>query len=128
MKSNTLNKNDKVLYIAKGYINTEKDKELENILFVKDNLSDDILAKIWQNYNFDKAEKRVFELQCYLTKATFSHDLSKMRRYQDKIVHSTEAKMLSIRKVSEISKSKARNRWDNMEKRLRKNESCNKLK
>ncbi len=114
-----LSSKGKVLYIPKGYIDTSNNKELENILFVKDDFSDELLAKIWQNYDFDKAEKRLFELQCKLTTVSYAKNLGKMRRYQDKIVYSSEARMLAIRKIAEISKSKARNRRNYMEKRFR---------
>lgn len=96
--------NEKVLYIPKGYI---KDKELENIIYVRDYFDDEILGRVWRNYDFAKAEKRVFELQCSLSKATFRKDELKIRRIQDKIVYSSEAKMLAVRKVSEISKASA---------------------
>ena len=102
---------DNVLYIEKGYINTEKVKEVKNKVLIRDDLPEDVLSKIWQNYDFEKAEEQVFNLQCKLTKATKAHNNKNMALYQKKIVHSTEARMLAIRKVSEISKSKARNRW-----------------
>ncbi len=98
-----------VMYIAKGYINTENAKELEDIVFVRDDMNDELLSKIWQNYNFEKAEEQVFNLQCKLTKATIAHNDKNMFLYQTKIVHSTEARMLSVRKVAEITKAKARN-------------------
>lgn len=112
-----LNAHEKVLYIPQGYINTEKDEELRDIIFIKESFSEELLGKIWRNYDFDKAEERLFELQCNLTKATFSRNQRKMILYQDKIVNSSEAKMLAVRKVSEISKSKPRNRWNYLEKR-----------
>ena len=97
-------KNEKVLYIPKGYI---KDEELKYMIYIRDSYNDELLGKIWRNYDFEKAERKLFELQCKLTKETFKNNITKMRRIQDKIVYSSEAKMLAVRKVTEISKSKA---------------------
>ena len=99
-----------VMYMQKGYIDTSRVKEMENQCFIKDDFSDELLGKIWRNYNFDKAEEKLFELQCELSKATFLKNEPKMKYFQNKIIFSTEAKMLAVRQVSEISKSKARNR------------------
>ena len=46
-------------------------------------------------------------MQRKLTMATFANDRSQIQYYQTKIVHSTEARMLAVRKVAEISKAKA---------------------
>lgn len=64
-------------------------------------------GKIWQNYDFKKAEERLFELQCRLTKATLAKKQERIKQLQNKIVYSSEAKMLAVRKVAEISKSNA---------------------
>lgn len=96
--------NEKELYIPKGYI---EDEELKECIYIRENLGEDVLGKIWRNYNFEKAEKRLFELQCNLTKAVFNKNNKKIRRIQEKIVYSSEAKMLAVRKVSEISKGTA---------------------
>ena len=110
---------DNVMYIEKGYINTERVKELKDKVLIRDDLPEDILSKLWQNYNFAKAEEKLFEMQCKLTKSTFAKNEKNMLYYQTKIVHSTEARMLAVRKVSEISKAKARSRWCNLEKKCR---------
>lgn len=94
----------KVIYIPKGYI---KNEELEDYIYIRSELEDDILGKIWRSYDFEKAEKRLFELQCKLSKAVFMKNNIKIRQIQDKIIYSSEAKMLAVRKVSEISKSSA---------------------
>ena len=96
--------NAEIIYIAKGYIKSEV---LKDMVYIKNTFSDDILGKIWRNYDFEKAEKRLFDLQCKLTKATLLKDNKKIKRLQNKIVYSSEAKMLAVRKVSEISKSAA---------------------
>ena len=98
---------DNVLYIEKGYINTEKVEELKNKVLIRDDLPEDVLSKIWQNYDFDKAEEKLLMMQRKLTMATFANDRSQIQYYQTKIVHSTEARMLAVRKVAEISKAKA---------------------
>ena len=95
---------NKVLYISKEYL---KDKELENLVYIRDDTDNEILGKIWRNYDFDKAEEKIFEFQCSLSKAAFKKDYDKVRKIQDLITHSTEARMLSVRKVSEISKASA---------------------
>lgn len=64
-------------------------------------------GKIWQNYDFKKAEERVLELQCKLTKMTIAKKTDRIKQLQNKIVYSSEAKMLAVRKVTEISKSSA---------------------
>ena len=92
------------MYIAKGYL---KDEELQNCIYVRTDYTDEILGKIWRSYDFEKAEERIFDLQCKLTVATFKRDKAKIRQLQDKIIYSSEAKMLAVRKVSEIAKAGA---------------------
>lgn len=94
----------KVIYIPNSYI---KDEDLKEYIYIRSDLDDEILGKIWRSYDFDKAEKRLFELQCKLTKAVFMRNDIKIRQIQEKIIYSSEAKMLAVRKVSEISKSSA---------------------
>lgn len=94
----------KVIYIPKNYI---KDEELEDYIYIRSDFDDEILGKIWRSYDFERAEKRLFELQCKLSRAVFSKNNAKIRQIQDKIIYSSEAKMLAVRKVSEISKSSA---------------------
>ena len=94
----------KVIYIPNSYI---KDEELKGYTYIRSDFDDEILGKIWRSYDFEKAEKRLFELQCKLSKAVFNKNDFKIRQMQDKIIYSSEAKMLAVRKVSEISKSSA---------------------
>lgn len=94
----------KVIYIPKSYI---KDKELEDYIYIRSDFDEEILGKLWRCYDFDRAERKIFELQCKLTRAVFSKNEAKIRQLQDKIIYSSEAKMLAVRKVSEISKSSA---------------------
>lgn len=97
-------KNEKIIYIPKGYLDNE---ELDNQVYFKTSDSNELLGKVWRNYNFEKAEERIFELQVKLSKATFSKNKRKMKQIQEKIIYSSETKMLAVRKVSEISKSGA---------------------
>lgn len=108
---------DNVMYIEKGYINNVK--EMEEKVLIRDDFADDLLSKIWQNYDFARAEEKLFKLQCKLTQATFARNEENMLHYQNKIVHSTEARMLAVRKVAEISKANARSRRCNLEKKCR---------
>lgn len=95
---------ERVIYIPNSYI---KDEELKDYIYIRSDLDDEILGKLWRSYDFEKAEKRLFELQCKLSKAVFMKNDFKIRQMQDKIIYSSEAKMLAVRKVSEISKSSA---------------------
>lgn len=97
-------KNEKILYVAKDFI---KNKQLKNLVYIKDSFDDDTLGKIWRNYDFDKAEKKIFALQVKLTKAVFLKKYELQRKIQEKIVFSTEARFLAVRQVAEISKSAA---------------------
>lgn len=91
---------NKVIYISNDYFSLE---ELKENVVIRADFSDELLGKYWNDYNFEKAEKRVIELQCKLTKATFAHNNQKIRQLQEKIVYSSEARMLAVRKVSEKS-------------------------
>lgn len=95
---------DKVMYVQKGYF---QDEEFENILYIRSDLDNETLGKLWRCYDFERAEERVFELQCKLCKAVYNNNEIKIRQLQDKIVYSSEAKMLAVRKVAEISKASA---------------------
>lgn len=66
-----------------------------------------VLGKMWRSYDFEQAEKKLFDLQCRLTKATLQGNKAERIHLQDLITNSTEAKMLAVRKVSEISKAGA---------------------
>jgi len=92
---------NKVMYISNEYFSLE---ELKENVVIRFDFSEEILGKYWNNYNFDKAEKRILELQCKLTMAVFSHNAKKMRQLQEKIVYSSEARMLAVKKISQSSK------------------------
>lgn len=94
----------KTLYIPKGYIQC---KEYENVVYIKSDFDDEALGKIWRSYDFEKAEEKLYEMQCQLSKATYKKNKSLMNELQNKICFSSEAKMLAVRKVSEISKASA---------------------
>lgn len=96
------NVKNKVIYISNDYFSLE---ELKENVVIRADFSDELLGKYWNNYNFEKAEKRLLELQCKLTKATFAHNNQKRKQLQDKIVYSSEARMLAVKKVSEKSKT-----------------------
>ena len=77
------NVKNKVIYISNDYFSLE---ELKENVVIRADFSDELLGKYWNNYNFEKAEKRLLELQCKLTKATFAHNNQKRKQLQDKIV------------------------------------------
>ena len=72
--SNVIQEKDKVMYISKEYI---KGESLRDNFFIKDTLDEATLSSLWQNFDFEKAEKELFRLQCELTKATFSKNIKK---------------------------------------------------
>ncbi len=92
----------KTICIPKGYIKCE---ELKDLVYISDDLDNETLGKVWRNYDFEKAEEYLYELQCRLCKATYKENKELMIYLQNKICFSSEARMLSVRKVAEISKS-----------------------
>lgn len=64
--------------------------------------SDEMLSEMWKTFDWKSAENKLFSLQQALTKVSFRHDSEKIRKIQNSIVTSLEAKALAVRKVSEI--------------------------
>ena len=93
-----------IIYIPNDYI---QDEELKSNIYIRSDCDEELLGKIWRSYDFEKAENRVYELQCKLSKAVYLKNEERIRQIQNKIVYSSEAKMLAVRKVSEISKASA---------------------
>lgn len=91
-----------IIYVGDKYI---KDELLKEYIYISGDEEDEILGNIWRNYDFEKAKQTVFELQCKLTKAIYNRNPLKIKKIQDKIVYSTEAKMLSVRQVTEVLKA-----------------------
>ena len=104
MNDMNISNNNKTIFISSEYI---KDTTLKNKMYFRYADSSELLGKLWRSYDFQKAEDKVFELQCSLTRATFKKNKELIRRIQDKIVFSAEARMLAVRKVSEIARSGA---------------------
>ena len=83
-----VNKQDNIKYRKAFYKNT--------VEFPKEYLS-----KFWNEFDWKYAEDYIFKLQCRLAKIAKSKDILEIRKMQDKITNSLEAKMLSVKKVSE---------------------------
>ncbi len=69
--------------------------------------SDNQYGSEWKKYDFKKAQSKLYEKQCRLSKAVFYNNNRKRIKIQNEIVNSKEAKMLAIRKVSETVKLSA---------------------
>ena len=95
-----------VFYINRQYIRNE-DKISDKDIYVRIDFPDDVLANIWKNYDWNKARDKVYKLQCILSVASYHRNMEEIRRVQNKIVNSSEAKMLSVKKVTEELKSVA---------------------
>lgn len=67
----------------------------------------EMLRDIWQNFEWEKAEKKLFYLQQELSKVAFKKDFERIKKLQNKIVTSLEARALAVRKVSEQLKASA---------------------
>lgn len=65
----------------------------------------DVLKGIWQNFEWEKAEKELFLLQQRLTRVALQKDFEEIKKVQNKIISSLEARALAVRKVSEQMKS-----------------------
>ena len=63
--------------------------------------SKEVLTKMWEEVNWQKAEKYIFDLQQELTKASILKKNKKVEFLSNKIVNSLDAKLLAVRKVSE---------------------------
>lgn len=65
----------------------------------------DVLKDIWQNFEWEKAEKELFLLQQKLTRVALQKNFEGIKKFQNKIISSLEARALAVRKVSEQMKS-----------------------
>ena len=63
------------------------------------------LRKVWQEFDWDNAERLLFQWQKELSKKAFKKDYEGIKKIQNKIVSSLEARALAVRKVSELTKS-----------------------
>lgn len=73
---------------------------MSNIIF-----PDETLSKMWDDFDFDKAEEKIFKLQQLLSIAAFKHRDDEVKKLSLQIVSSVDAKMIAVRKVSEKSNS-----------------------
>ena len=119
---------NEVIYIGEKYILADN---AEN-MYARIDFSDEVLGNIWANYNWELAEEKLLEMQCQLTKVAFKYkglqtklrrkkdeeviDEQKenlketykdIRKIQDKITGSLEARMLAVRSVSNKKKVSA---------------------
>lgn len=67
----------------------------------------EVLREMWQEFKWDLAEKKLFFLQQELTRAALKRDYNEIKKIQNKIVSSLEARALAVRKVSEQMKTSA---------------------
>ena len=62
--------------------------------------------KIWKDINWTKVNLMVFDLQCKIFKASVNKSIGKVRYYQKTLVNSHEAKLISVRKVTQDNRGK----------------------
>ncbi|MBR1936320.1 MAG: reverse transcriptase N-terminal domain-containing protein [Bacilli bacterium] len=62
---------------------------------------DDMLSKMWDEFDWKKARNKVFKLQQLLTIAAFKHRDNEVKKLSNEIVNSLGAKALAVKKVSE---------------------------
>lgn len=67
-------------------------------------MSKNIIYLAWDKINWTLVQKRVRRVQIRIYKAKQSNDISKMRWLQDLLIHSTDAKLLAIHKVTSFPK------------------------
>lgn len=65
------------------------------------------LKQVWENIEWNKAEEKLLMWQQRLTKAALRKDFEEIKKIQNKIVASLEARALAVRKVSEQMKATA---------------------
>lgn len=65
------------------------------------------LKQVWENIEWNKAEEKLLIWQQRLTKAALRKDFEEIKKIQNKIVASLEARALAVRKVSEQMKATA---------------------
>ena len=61
---------------------------------------DDMLSKMWDEFDWKKARNKVFKLQQLLTIAAFKHRDNEVKKLSNEIVNSLGAKALAVKKVS----------------------------
>lgn len=108
--NNNIFNEEKEITIPKEYIKKSQDfiEKLQDDsegITVKTSYDNELLGNLWESYDFEKAEEVIFKMQCDLTKATFNNDNKKRIEIQEKIVNSSEAKMLAVKQVSENAKT-----------------------
>lgn len=67
----------------------------------------EMLRDIWKNFEWEKAEHKLLYLQQELSKVALKKDFERIKKLQNKIVTSLEARALAVRKVSEQLKASA---------------------
>lgn len=65
----------------------------------------EVLQEVWRNFEWEKAERELFSMQQKLTKVALQKDFEGIKKFQNKIVSSLEARALAVRRVSEQMKS-----------------------
>lgn len=65
----------------------------------------EVLRETWKEFEWEEAEKKVFLWQQDLTRAAFCKDYELIKKIQNKITSSLEARMLAVRTVSEKIKA-----------------------
>jgi RNA-directed DNA polymerase len=89
------------------YVNKQIPKEDENAYNNLGNIDfpKEYLAKLWEKFDWKKAEEQIFIWQKSLTKVAISKNLREIRKIQNKITTSIEGRMIAVKKVSENSNS-----------------------
>ena len=62
--------------------------------------SDEYLARLWQEINWEKSEQKLADYQAKLTKAAFRGDTEEIGRIQKKLVRDLDIKYLAVRHVA----------------------------
>ena len=81
----------------------------------------EVLQEIWQNFDWDKAEEKLLLMQKDLSKVAYKKDLEAIKKIQNKIVSSLEARALAVRKVSNSGKTEVgvdKVRWRKDEEKM----------
>lgn len=71
--------------------------------YIKMDFPDEYLSKMWEEYDFDRAEKKIKKWQKDLTLAILGKRQDNAKYLSEKIVNSMEARYLAVREVSEIN-------------------------
>lgn len=81
-------------------INYNNIRYSNNIDFPKETLQ-----QMWQNFDWNEAEEKLLQWQKELSKVAIKKDYEEIKKMQNKITSSLEARALAVRKVSEILKT-----------------------